>query len=111
MSTCCFLVVAPAVLLLAARAGAQQPDINYDESQVPAYTLPDPLVAADGDRVTTPEAWRQRRRPELLHLFERYVYGKAPGRPADLAFEVTSEDKHALDGKATRKEVSIYFSR
>jgi hypothetical protein len=60
--------------------------------------------------VTTAEAWTARRRPEILRLFETYVYGKAPGRPAGLAFEVTSEDRHALDGKATRKEVSITFT-
>src|SRR4051794_25849374 len=83
------LVMAFAVLLLAKLANAQQPDINYDESRVPAYSLPDPLVTSSGERVTTPEAWREQRRPEILHLFERYIYGKAPGRPADLAFEVT----------------------
>src|SRR5215510_11997690 len=36
---------------------------NYDESKVPAYTLPDPLVMADGKRVTDAQTWRTRRRP------------------------------------------------
>ncbi|MBX6313987.1 MAG: acetylxylan esterase [Isosphaeraceae bacterium] len=99
-----------AVALLAGPALAQAPDINYDESRVPAYTLPDPLKMADGTVVRDAEAWRSRRRPEILRLFETQVYGRAPGRPAGLAFKVTSEDKNALGGKATRKEVAVLFN-
>ncbi len=32
-------------------ASAPPPDINYDESKVGSYTLPDPLVCADGTKV------------------------------------------------------------
>jgi hypothetical protein len=35
------------------------------------------------------------------------MFGRAPGRPADLAFTVDSVDKAALGGKAVRKDVSI----
>ena len=45
-------------------------DANYDESQVPAYTLPDPLVDSAGTPVRTPAEWPERRRPEILKLFE-----------------------------------------
>jgi hypothetical protein len=41
---------------------------NYSEDKVPKYTLPDPLVLANGERVTTPGAWAERRRPEILKL-------------------------------------------
>ena len=51
-----------------ARAG-----INYDESKVAPYTLPDPLVREDGQRVRTADEWNRVRRPELFALFEREV--------------------------------------
>lgn len=71
-------------------ARAQMPATNYDESQVPAYTLPDPLTTIAGKKVTDAETWTSERRPELLSLFESEVYGKAPGRPEGLHFEVLS---------------------
>ncbi|MCA9137182.1 MAG: hypothetical protein KDB00_10495 [Planctomycetales bacterium] len=36
---------------------------NYDESKIPAFTLPDPLVTEDGSAVTTVEQWNGVRRP------------------------------------------------
>ena len=75
-----------------------------------AGALPDPLVSAGGQKVTTAEAWRTRRQPEIIALFEKYVYGKMPGRVRGTRFEVTSVEPKALDGKATRKEVSVHFA-
>jgi len=83
---------------------------NYDESKVPAYTLPDPLLCADGTKVTNADAWRQKRRPEVLKLFQEHVYGRSPGKPDFMTFVTTSVDRHALGGKATRKEVTVYFT-
>lgn len=84
--------------------------LNYDEAKVPPYTLPDPLVANGGEPVTTPEQWREQRRPEILKLFETNVYGRMPGRLAGQRFEVKSLDPQALGGKATRKQISIHFT-
>lgn len=84
--------------------------VNYDESKVPAYTLPDPLVCEDGTVVRDAATWVQKRRPELLRLFQTHVYGRSPGRPADLSFALKSQDDNALGGKAIRKEVTVYFS-
>jgi len=86
------------------------PPVNYDESKVPAYTLPDPLVCEDGTVVRDPATWVQKRRPELLRLFQTHVYGRSPGRPADLSFALKSRDDNALGGTAIRKEVTVYFS-
>jgi len=83
---------------------------NYDEEKVPTYKLPDPLVMADGTPVTDAEMWREKRRPELLGLFEENVYGRLPGRPEGMHFEVKEVDSQALEGKATRKTIVIHFT-
>jgi hypothetical protein len=99
------------LLLVVAGAGlAQQQGVNYDESKVPVYTLPDPLVMANGQRVTSARMWTDQRRLELLKLFETYEYGHSPGRPKRMTFQVASVDSNALGGKAIRKEVLINFS-
>ncbi|HEX2393849.1 MAG TPA: acetylxylan esterase [Bacteroidales bacterium] len=52
---------------------------NYDESKANPYpVLPDPLILNDGTLVTTSEMWWTRRRPELIELFDREVYGRVP---------------------------------
>ena len=97
-------------LAAVAASAAPAPAIT-DESKVPPYTLPDPLVTSAGSPVRDAAAWRAQRRPELLELFAREVYGRTPsGRPAALRAEVTSVDRLALDGKATRKEVTLWFT-
>ena len=92
------------------RTCGQPRGTNYDETNVPHYTLPDPLVLSDGAPVDDAEAWWNRRRPEILALFEQHVYGKAPGKPEHLSFDLRSEDRQALGGKATRKEIAVYFT-
>jgi hypothetical protein len=91
-------------------AAAQPPETNYDEAKMPPYTLPDPLVMADGQKVTDAETWRSKRRPEILKLFQTFVYGRSPGRPEHMAFIVPGIDMEALGGLATRKEVTVYFT-
>ena len=61
-----------------ATSSAQQIPINLDEEKVGPYTLPDPLVKADGRKVTTSEDWINERRPELIRIFEDQVYGNEP---------------------------------
>ncbi|MCH2184043.1 MAG: acetylxylan esterase [Mariniblastus sp.] len=86
------------------------PPTNYDESKVPSYQLPDPLVLLNGDKVTDAKTWITKRRPEILELFKTQVYGTMPAPPKAMSFQVTSSDKKALGGKATRREVSIHFT-
>ena len=87
-------------------AAGQIPEVNYDEASVPVYTLPDPLVFADGTPVTDADAWQIRRRREILALFARHVYGKTPVGPVALRSAIRSVDEMALDGKATRVQFS-----
>jgi len=84
--------------------------VNYDEAKVGTYTLPDPLVLANGKPVRDAKTWNQTRRPEIVRLFEENQYGRAPGRPAGMSFDVFDKGTPALEGKAIRRQVTIYFS-
>jgi len=95
---------------LAAPAGAQQWEVNYDENKVPQYELPDPLVLADGQPVRDAQTWYTKRRPEILRLFEQYVYGKVPPRPEGMKFQLQLLARDALEGKAIRKQVRILLA-
>jgi hypothetical protein len=88
-----------------ARAAAQQPDANYDESRVGSYTLPDVMGGANRG-IRTPAQWAPRRE-EILDLFRSTVYGRSPGPPEHLAFTVIEEDPHAMGGAATLRRVAI----
>jgi hypothetical protein len=99
-----------ALVLLGSAAAAQQPEANYDESKVPSYTLPDPLVMQSGARVRDAKTWERQRRPEILRLFETQMFGRVGPRPQKVSFELSSIDKNALGGKAVRKEVTINIS-
>jgi hypothetical protein len=104
---CGFLYVAMAIQANPSIAATKE---NADESRVPPYTIPDPLVAADGTRITAAAEWKSKRRPELLKLFETEVYGRAPREKPKLGFHIDSEDRNALGGKGVRKEVTILVS-
>jgi len=84
--------------------------VNYTESKVGVYTLPDPLTLASGERVADAATWTNRRRPELVKLFEENQFGRAPGRPAAMHFDVFDAGTPAFDGKAIRRQVTIYLA-
>ncbi|HRJ44773.1 MAG TPA: hypothetical protein PL105_22950, partial [Caldilineaceae bacterium] len=86
-----------------------QSEIIYDETLVPAYTLPDPLVGLDGTDVTNALDWRERRRPEVLRLFAEQVYGRTPARAVAVRCEVTDDTPGALNGAAIRRQVTLHF--
>jgi hypothetical protein len=94
------------LLVLGCVAGAQAPAANYDESKVPAYTLPPLLAMNDGTPVRDAAGW-EKRRAEIKALLESQMFGRAPGRPEDLAFTLDDIDRTALGGRAIRKQVSI----
>ena len=83
--------------------------VNYDESKVGTYTLPDPLVLNDGKPVKDAKTWTLRRRPEIVRIFETQQFGIAPGRPQGERFEVLEKGTEALGGKAIRKRVDIHL--
>jgi len=82
----------------------------YDEANVPSFTLPDPLVMLNGEKVRDVDTWKLKRRPEILKLFETNVYGRnVVGRPDGLTWKVTAENRSDMNGTAISKTVTIYF--
>lgn len=61
---------------------------NTDEAAVPPYTLPDPMVLENGERVTTARQWWHARRPEIVEDFDREVYGRVPPDVPPVRWEV-----------------------
>lgn len=86
-------------------SAAGQAEFNYEESRVRAYVLPDPL-ALDGVTVRTADQWRARR-TRILELFREHVYGRRPGTPDLLRFDVIEHQSRAMNGAATLKRVAI----
>ncbi|HEY2932675.1 MAG TPA: acetylxylan esterase, partial [Acidobacteriota bacterium] len=102
------LVSAALHFAVAAHDGAALPkpaDLPVQES------LPDPLVMLDGRKITSREMWFTERRPELIHLFQYYMYGQLPPKPAALSTKVERSDPAAFGGKATLSEVTLKFDR
>jgi len=68
---------------------SKKTEINYDENKVPDYSLPEPLIDKDGNKIGTPEQWRSKRRGEILELFEEHVYGKCPQHARSCMWKTT----------------------
>jgi hypothetical protein len=64
---------------------------NYDEAKVRPFTLPDPLVFADGTPVRTARDWTSRRRGELIRLYETEIFGRSPATPPPVSWQVTED--------------------
>ena len=69
--------------------------------------LPDPLVMFDGRRVSSTNQWFRERRPELKALFQHYMYGAIPPKPAHVQTKVLGEYHDFLAGKATLKLLTL----
>ena len=81
---------------LVAKLTLSKPEFNYDESRVPAYTLPDPLGVKGGGRIESAKDWDSLRQ-ETIEKFRLEVYGRRPDLKYDVRFE-TIEEKSGLFG-------------
>lgn len=71
--------------------------------------LPDPLVAQNGEKVSSAGVWKTKRKPELKALFQHYMYGELPDAPMNVVSKVETLDEKFLGGKGSLKEVTIKF--
>ena len=81
---------------------------NYDESKAnPFPHLPDSLTMNNGKRVTTPDMWWKERRPEIVEMFDREVYGRTPAHTPKVTWELvsTTNEKNGDFNVVTKKLV------
>jgi len=70
---------------------------NYDDSKAnPFPNLPDPLTLNDGKKVTSAAMWWDTRRPELVEMFSKYVYGRVPKVVPSVTWTVTATDREMI---------------
>jgi hypothetical protein len=79
---------------------------NYDETKVPPYTLPDPLVLANGQRVRDARTWERQRRPEIMKLYETEIFGRVPATAPKVTWRVTATEPAAREGTVSIKRVT-----
>lgn len=93
------------------RLSKDRTNINYHEEKVPSYILPDPLMSANGRKVSNAGQWTETRRDEVLELFRENVFGRVPSGSYDKSFTIVSKDAKAIGGLATLKMVDIKISK
>lgn len=98
------------IFMSAGLSFAQQADVNYDESKVPVFTLPDPLTFNNGKKLTTVKQWENQRRPELLEMFASQMYGRTPKDRIRITYEILSENPNFMDEKASCQQVKFIFT-
>jgi hypothetical protein len=85
-------------------ANGRDPDApnaaNYDETKAnPHPALPDPLTLANGKRVKNAQDWWKKRRPELVEIYDREIYGRVPQGVSGVAWSVKEMRDEMVGGK------------
>ncbi len=70
---------------------------NYDELKANPYlNIPDALTLNSGQKVTTAQIWWNERRPQIVHDFEEYVYGRIPKDVPQVTWSVIADEKENI---------------
>ncbi len=70
---------------------------NYDEAKAGTPRLPELLRFANGTPVTTVKDWERRRR-EIVKLFDREVYGRVPATAPEIRWRIDKEERAVESG-------------
>ncbi|MDP3914586.1 MAG: acetylxylan esterase [Bacteroidota bacterium] len=97
--------------LMLGYANAQRENVNYEESKIPEYKLPDVLTRFNGRKVKSEKVWLKKQRPEILELFTNEVYGKVPRELGISEVKIWESSDNALNGLAHRKQLSLFFNK
>lgn len=98
-------------LIILSFAAHTQEEINYDESKLPRYTLPDPMVFPGGRKVKTVKSWEKRRRPQIFRIFEDQVFGKMPAGLKISNFRMEEESNVTPFINGRRKQVELLLKK
>ena len=74
--------------------------------EVALLPLPDPLRMNDGTAVTSADQWFRERRPEIVDLVQRHMYGFAP-EAGPITFTPEAPDTPVYGGKGTLRQIAI----
>jgi dipeptidyl aminopeptidase/acylaminoacyl peptidase len=81
---------------------------NYDEARVGTFTLPDPLKMANGKPVPDAAAWTKERRPELIAIYERDIWGRIPAGTPKVSWNAAPPEK--TNGTVVKRSVGTVGS-
>jgi hypothetical protein len=75
------------------------PAANYDEASGNPYPdLPDPLKLDNGKSVKSAKQWWGKRRPQIVELFDREVYGRVPQDVPGVSWSVADTKRETQGG-------------
>ena len=116
----CFILLLPNAVILSQTVNSwkasapvveklskEKSGFNYYEDKIPNYTLPVILTSLDGVEIASSDQWDKIRRPEIIELFRKNVYGRIPDTKYSETFNILRLDSTALEGNATQKEILI----
>ena len=70
---------------------------NYDESKANPYpNVPDPLTLNNGEKVTSAKMWWDVRRPQIVEMYEKFVYGRVPNNMPKVTWTVNAVDNEMI---------------
>jgi hypothetical protein len=73
---------------------------NYDEALANPYPkLPEVLTRDNGRKVTTAAGWWKQRRPEIIELFDREVFGRVPKGAPKVRWVVARTEEFTVGGR------------
>lgn len=87
----------------------RRPGINYEESSVPKYQLPDPLKTIDGKPIKTAQQWNVQR-PGLLNVFREHVYGVRPSTQYQVDYKEVGKRENVFGIGATARQIRATIS-
>ncbi len=102
------IVIAACCLKSNTSFAADTPNSMPPVGDLPVHTaLPDPLLTADGQKITTREQWKQRRE-QMKEIIEHYAIGHAPPPPGNVAGREL-ETKTLMNGEASFRLMHLSF--
>ncbi|EOZ95624.1 Glycoprotein gp2 [Indibacter alkaliphilus LW1] len=88
-----------------------QKEPNYDESKVPALSIPDLFISKNGMLIKDVQSWEKLRRAEILRQFANEVYGDLPQNFDQIGFEEKPVTEHPYSDFSKMKTVAIKVER